>query len=64
MTTYHFFFSNSQASLCFYALIIIGINNDVRRLGAKVGAERLDGVTPLLLAAQEGHLGWIFLMSA
>ena len=27
------------------------------RLGAVVGAERVDGVTPLLLAAQEGHVG-------
>ena len=60
MTTYHFCFCNSQALLCFHDLIIIGINNDARRLGAKVGTERLDGVTPLLLAAQEGHLGWIF----
>ena len=62
MTTYHLYFS--QASLSFYDLIIIDINNDALRLGAKVGAERLDGVTPLLLAAQEGHLGWIFFMSA
>ena len=29
----------------------------LRRLGAVVGAERVDGVTPLLLAAQEGHVG-------
>ena len=58
MTTYQLCFS--QASLSFYDLIIININYDARRLGAKVGAERLDGVTPLLLAAQEGHLGWSF----
>ena len=62
MTTYQLCFS--QASLSFYDLIIININYDARRLGAKVGAERLDGVTPLLLAAQEGHLGWSFFMSA
>ena len=39
---------------------MIQMKNDniaTRRLGAVVGAERVDGVTPLLLAAQEGHLG-------
>merc|ERR1712107_270591 len=34
----------------------LGFAQNLIRLGAKVGAERLDGVTPLLLAAQEGHL--------
>lgn len=32
------------------------------RLGAKVNILRLDGVSPLLLAAQEGHLGVVKLL--
>jgi len=34
----------------------LGFTQNLLRLGAVVGAERVDGVTPLLLAAQEGHV--------
>merc|ERR1711892_163368 len=40
----------------------IGFAQNLLRLGAKVNMLRLDGVSPLLLASQEGHLGVVKLL--